>query len=161
MADTAKPKQANLELDAPPWRRVETTLLATARQITRAYNDGFADLGLNLTTATILVYVEEFGPATQTQIADHLGHGRAATDSSIDRLVPEQLVERLPNPADRRVWLISLTDKSIPMLNTIASVDTRIRDGLRSGITRNQRHDLAAVLEHIQVNLADLDRLSN
>ncbi|MEZ5342195.1 MAG: MarR family transcriptional regulator [Acidimicrobiales bacterium] len=140
MPDPARSHPASHELDAPPWRRV-SRLLATARQISKAYNDGFADLGLNLTTATILVYVEEFGPATQTQIADHLGHGRAATSSSIDRLVAEQLVERLPNPADRRVWLISITEKAKPILETIAGIDARIRDGLRHGITRAQRQN--------------------
>ena len=63
------------ELDAPPWQRVESTLMATARLIREAYDARFATLDLNLTQASILVYVAEFGPITQTKIADHLGIG--------------------------------------------------------------------------------------
>ncbi len=148
------------ELDAPPWRRVETTLMATARQITKAYNDRFASLGLNLTTASILAYVNDFGPVTQTQIADHLGHGRAATGSSIDRLAAEGFVERTPDPSDRRVWLISTTTASVPVLAAIDDIDRAIRSGLRSGISREQRQELAALLGRIQHNLIGLDELT-
>ena len=131
--------------------------MATARQIAKAYNDRFASLGLNLTTASILAYVNDFGPVTQTQIADHLGHGRAATGSSIDRLAAEGLVERTPDPTDRRVWLISTTPDSIPVLAAIDDIDRALRDGLRTGISRSQRHELAAMLGRIQDNLVGLE----
>lgn len=134
--------------------------MATARQITKAYNDRFASLGLNLTTASILAYVNDFGPVTQTQIADHLGHGRAATGSSIDRLAAEGFVERTPDPSDRRVWLISTTTASVPVLAAIDDIDRAIRSGLRSGISREQRQELAALLGRIQHNLIGLDELT-
>ncbi len=131
--------------------------MATARQITKAYNDRFASLGLNLTTASILAYVNDFGPVTQTQIADHLGHGRAATGSSIDRLAAEGLVERTADNSDRRVWLISMTPNATSTMAQIEEIDRAIRNGLRDGISRAQRQELAALLGRIQQNLVGLD----
>ena len=87
---------ATHELDGPPWLRVESTLMATARLIREAYDHRFAPLDLNLTHASILVYVSDFGPVTQTKIADHLGQGRAATGATLDRLQERGLVERSP-----------------------------------------------------------------
>ncbi|HRE03809.1 MAG TPA: hypothetical protein PLV68_21110, partial [Ilumatobacteraceae bacterium] len=63
------------ELDAPPWSRVESTLMSTARALREAYDTQFAPLGLNLTQASLLAYLREFGPVTQTKCADHLRLG--------------------------------------------------------------------------------------
>ena len=53
------------ELDSPPWLRVESTIMATARAIRQAYDARFRDLGLNLSEASLLAFVAEAGPFTQ------------------------------------------------------------------------------------------------
>lgn len=141
------------ELDAPPWQRVETTLMATARLIRDAYDARFAALDLNLTQASILMYVADFGPVTQTKIADHLGQGRAATGATIDRLQQLGHVERLPDSDDRRVWQILLTGTGRSLVGTIAQIDEDLRTELRQGISRDDRQALAAVMEQLQSNL--------
>ena len=77
------------ELDAPPWLRVESTLMATAQAIRDAYDTKLAPLGLTLSLASLLAYVADFGPVSQTRAAEHLGQGRASTGAQVDRL--EQL----------------------------------------------------------------------
>jgi MarR family transcriptional regulator, transcriptional regulator for hemolysin len=141
------------ELDAPPWLRVESTLMAVARLVRDAYDGRFDLLGLNLTEASILSYVADFGPAIQTRIADHLSQGRAATGASIDRLQARDLVERLPDPEDRRVWRIGLTDPGRRLIPQINTIDEMLRTELRSGISREERQALAAVLGRLQRNL--------
>jgi MarR family transcriptional regulator for hemolysin len=100
------PKATAHELDAPPWSRVESTLMATARLIRQAYDRRLAPLDVNLTQATVLAYLAEFGAATQTMIAGHLGQGRAATGVTIDRLHERGMVMRAADPVDRRVWIV-------------------------------------------------------
>ncbi|MCB1001984.1 MAG: MarR family transcriptional regulator [Acidimicrobiales bacterium] len=141
------------ELDAPPWQRVETTLMATARLIRDAYDARFATLDLNLTQASILMYVAEFGPVTQTKIADHLGQGRAATGATIDRLQQLGHLERHPDHDDRRVWQIHLTEAGTALVGTIARIDQDLRTELRQGISRDERQALATVMEQLQDNL--------
>ena len=141
------------ELDSPPWLRVESTLMAVARLVRDAYDGRFAPLGLNLTEASILAYAADFGPVIQTRIADHLSQGRAATGSTIDRLQARELVERMPDPDDRRVWRIGLTPAGHAMITQINSIDEKLRTELRSGISRQERQALAAVLSRLQGNL--------
>lgn len=141
------------ELDAPPWRRVETTLMATALLIRDAYDLRLAPLSLNLTQATILSYVGEFGPATQTTIAGHLSHGRAATGAAIDQLQRRGLVARHADPADRRVWRVDLTPAGRELLPEVSRIDQVLRTELRAGITRPERHALALVMQRLQSNL--------
>ncbi len=141
------------ELDSPPWLRVETTLMATARLLRQAFDHRLADLGLNLTQASLIAYVAEFGPTTQTQLADHLGVGRAAIGSVIDQLQTRGLVERAPDPRDRRVWRVGVSDLGRQMSMRIADVDEVLRRELRHGIGREERQALAWVMTRLQHNL--------
>ncbi|HSM67650.1 MAG TPA: MarR family transcriptional regulator [Ilumatobacteraceae bacterium] len=142
------------ELDSPPWLRVESTLMATARLVRSAFDVRLAPLGLNLTQASLIGYVAEFGATTQTELADHLGIGRAQIGSVIDRLQARGLVERRPKPDDRRVWLVAITAEGREMAKRIAEVDEVLRAELRRGIGREERQALAWVMTRLQQNLA-------
>lgn len=141
------------ELDAPPWLRVESTLMATATAIRDAYDRRLAPLGLTLSLASLLAYIGEFGPVTQTRAAEHLGQGRAATGTQVDRLQALGYVERRPDPADRRVWLVAITTSGRSLATRIEAVDERLRGELRSGISRSDRQTLTALLVRLQHNL--------
>ena len=146
-------QEATHELDAPPWLRVESTLIAVARLVREAYDSRFAQLGLNLTQASILSYVGDFGSVIQTRIADHLHQGRAATGASIDYLQNLDLIERLPDPDDRRVWRIGLTEAGTHMTGQIRAIDERLRNELRDGISKTERQALNGMLGRLKSNL--------
>jgi DNA-binding MarR family transcriptional regulator len=141
------------ELDAPPWSRVESTLMATARLVREAFDARLAPLGLNLTQASLLAYVTEFGATSQTRLADRLGIGRAAIGSVVDRLQARGLVERRPDPADRRVWLVAITPGGLELAHRVDEVDEVLRAELRHGIGREERQALAWVMTRLQQNL--------
>ena len=143
----------NNELDAPPWLRVESTLMATARLVREAFDVRLAPLDVNLTQASLLAYVAEFGATTQTRLADHLGIGRAAIGAVIDRLSERELVQRHPDPSDRRVWRVDITDAGRTLAGRIADVDEILRAELRHGIGREERQALSWVLTRLQQNL--------
>jgi DNA-binding MarR family transcriptional regulator len=141
------------ELDSPPWLRVESTLMSTARLVRAAFDARLAPLDLNLTQASLLGYVAEFGATTQTDLADHLGIGRAQIGSVIDRLQARGLVERQPKADDRRVWLVAITDEGRALAERVNEVDTVLRAELRHGIGREERQALAWVMTRLQQNL--------
>ena len=144
------------ELDAPPWLRVESTIMATARAIRQSYDQRFNDLDLNLSEASVLAYVAEHGALTQTQIAKSLGLGRAATGALIDVLEDRALVQRQTNPDDRRVWLVEITIAGKELVEEVYVRDQVLRKQLRNGITRQERQQLAAVLVRLGNNLASV-----
>ena len=69
------------ELDAPPWHRVEATLMAVSRAIRRAYDLRLRSIGLTLSEASLLAFLREQGATTQTVIAQRIGMGRASAGS--------------------------------------------------------------------------------
>jgi DNA-binding MarR family transcriptional regulator len=154
-ATTAGADGPTHELDAPPWLRVETTLIGAAQAIRDAYDARLAPLGLTLSLASLLAYIADFGPVNQTRAAEHLGQGRASTGVQVDRLQELGYIERLPHPDDRRVWMVAVTPSGRRLAGEVAEVDGVLRSELRSGISRAERQQLAAVLVRLQRNLAE------
>jgi DNA-binding MarR family transcriptional regulator len=148
------------ELDAPPWLRVESTLMATANAIRAAYDQRLAGLGFTLSQASLLAYIAEFGPVSQTRAAEHLGQGRAVTGTHVDKLEQLGVVERLPDPDDRRVWLVAVTRAGRDLAARIAEIDEVLRGELRTGISRRDRQTLAALLLRLQENLLRSSRVT-
>lgn len=141
------------ELDAPPWLRVESTLMATANAIRDAYDARLAPLGLTLSTASLLSYIADFGPVNQTRAAEHLGQGRAATGTQVDKLESLGFVERRADPDDRRAWLVAITASGSELVGDVADVDREFRSELRDGISRADRQLLATLLVRLQHNI--------
>lgn len=127
--------------------------MATARQLRCLYDEEFAEVGLNLSQASLLAYVADFGANTQTALAERMALGRAATGTMIDQMEARGLLERLPDPEDRRVWLIGVTSEGRGLVDRISQIDAVVRDGLRVGISRQDRQHLASVLVRLQENI--------
>ncbi|MDP6978091.1 MAG: MarR family transcriptional regulator [Myxococcota bacterium] len=148
-------ESARHELDAPPWLRVELTLMSLARGIRRAYDLRFEELGLNLSEASVLAYAQEFGPVMQAELAKHMGLGRAALGSLVDSLEDRGFVERRPKPGDRRVWLVAVTAAGDEVVKQINKIDERLRGELRAGISRKERRELTGLLNRLRENVGN------
>ncbi len=141
------------ELDAPPWLRVESTLMSAARGIRRAYDLRLGELDLNLSEASLLAYTDEAGPLMQADLAKQLGVGRAAMGSLVDGLERRGWVERHPKAGDRRVWLIAITPSGEQAARQVAKIDEKLRGELREGISRKERRELNQLLNRLRENV--------
>jgi DNA-binding MarR family transcriptional regulator len=140
------------ELDAPPWSRVEGTLMSTARAVRRAYDAALAELGVNLSEASVLAHLRDAGALTQTELARRIGTGRARMGAWIDGLVTKGMVVRQADPGDRRVWNVALTPAGERLWEQTADVDRSIRKVLRAGSSPEDRARLDALLTLINHN---------
>ena len=129
--------------------------MATARTMRRAYDRAFADIGINLAEATILAHLVD-GALTQSELARRVGTSRARIGGSIDSLVPKGAVERVADAADRRVWLVTLTDEGRVMWKRSVAADHALRKRIRLGTTGKQRDQLDEVLTLIHKNLLNI-----
>ena len=144
------------ELDAAPWRRIDGTIMETAKRIRRVYDTLMSEIELTLPEASLLAYIEESEPMTQVRLSECLGSGRAVVGSRIDALERRGAVKRQPDPNDRRVWLVHITPAGRDLVTRVNEIDQKLREQLRQGISRQERQQLAAVLLRLQANLATL-----
>ncbi len=145
---------AERDVAVPPRQTMESLLMATSRALRRAYDNRLAGVGLKLSEAYLLGHVHTHGPMTQTQLAEGLGIGRAATGALIDALESRGLVERSAHAADRRVWLVASTQRAAPLVKEVMAVDAALRQQLWTGVTQAERRQLSDTLRRLQGNLA-------
>jgi DNA-binding MarR family transcriptional regulator len=133
-------------------RGLDELLLAAARALRRSWLSGVSDaVGVDLSPhdARALRVVGRHEPVRPGVIADHLRiAARSATDV-IDRLEERGLVERAPDPADRRALTVSLTRTGADVL---ARVDAGRREAAADffgALDPAQRHTLAVLLEKL------------
>lgn len=141
------------ELDAPPWQRFESTLMATSRAMRKVYDQAFSDLGVHLTEALLIAVVDDHGPMAQSELARRLGVGRAALGQMVDSLVSRGLVTRRDDREDKRVRMVVLTLTGRRLATEIVERDLDVRQKLRRGLTKAERSQLARTLLQIQHNL--------
>ena len=140
--------------------RVEIALVRTTRAVKRAFNVRLAEIGLNMTQAGLLSFVDEHGSLTQRELADLLHISRVSAGTFIDGLESRGLVKRTADPSDRRVWLITLTLAAAPLVQAFKGIDRNLRSHLRAGFTRHDLHLLADLLDRLEEN-AELAALSS
>ncbi|MEO0491862.1 MAG: MarR family transcriptional regulator [Actinomycetota bacterium] len=143
----------HLARTAPSWRRVEIALIDTARRLRSAFDHRLAELDLNLNQASLLAFVNDFGGTNQTELAELVGVGRASCGSMIDQLEGRGLVTRNPDPKDRRVWLVGITDDGSALVEQFYAVDQEFRSDIRRDISREERQQLASLLERLGTNV--------
>ena len=148
---------AEPDLGALPRQTLESLLMASSRGLRRAYDVLLAGHGVKTSEAYLLAHVHEQGPMTQTQLAEGLGLGRAATGALVDALERKGLVERSPDAGDRRVWLVASTASAAPVVDGINAVGSELREQAWQGISRAERRQLSDTLQRLQDNLAAIN----
>ncbi len=133
-------------------------MMSAARNIRQAYDNCFESLELNLSQASMIGYLAENGPMNQTQLAAALVLGRAATGSVVDQLEARGLVQRVPDPDDRRVWLVENTTEGVKVATQVIRVDEQLRRRIRVGISHEERQQLADLLMRMSANAVEAAR---
>lgn len=132
--------------------RVELALLRAARAVRHAFNTRLRTLGLSMTEASLLSYLDDHGPLSQRELADLLQITAASAGSAVDALAERGLVERRADPSDRRVWRIVLTDTARPSVADFRRLDAELRGELRRELPRRDRQELARMLSVLERN---------
>jgi DNA-binding MarR family transcriptional regulator len=134
--------------------RVDRALMLTAKAIRRAYDEALGErLSLTLHEANILAQLADVRALTQVELARRVGISRARVGVHIDALVEKDAVKRVADPADRRVWKVSLTRRGRSLLKQTVDVNRTVRASVHAGLTDDDLAALDRLLVSLQENL--------
>ncbi len=86
---------------------------------------------------------------TMSALADHLGLDRSTVSGLVDRLEGRGLIERRPNPADRRSFEVRLTKAGKAAAERGADQVTSALAPLVSGLSRTETRRLTELVERV------------
>jgi DNA-binding MarR family transcriptional regulator len=96
-------------------------------------------------------------PPNQAALAELLEIEPITLSRQIDRLTAGGLIERLPDPSDRRAYLLRLTEKAWPMVQVFKDMATEVLRGAMSGVGPAEIEAMIVSLERIRANLTGKD----
>src|SRR3546814_18378447 len=70
----------------------------------------------------------------------------------IDRMEDAGMVERRPDPNDRRAWRLYLTDKSRPLIGQLRELGDQLMEQALPGVAADDRQRLGDILNTIRTN---------
>ena len=103
--------------------------------------------GLNATDMECLRLLFQKGTATPTELARHTGLTSGATTAMLDRLEKAGLIERRPNPNDRRGTLIAPEKSSAEKMASWFESARKAQDELMSTYSESELEIIADVFE--------------
>ena len=103
--------------------------------------------GLNATDIECLRLLSQKGTATPTELAKHTGLTSGATTAMLDRLEKAGLIERRPNPNDRRGTLIAPEKSSNAKMAGWFASARKAQDALMSTYSESELEVIADVFE--------------
>ena len=129
-------------------------IVLTSRTIQHAFDFELRDkVGITMAQWRVINTLTSQNGTTQREIADKLGLDTSSLIPLIDRLEAKELVQRKPDPSDRRINRLYLTTRAEVLLNAMHSCILSIRKILTKGIREDQIEVTQQVLERIGENL--------
>jgi DNA-binding MarR family transcriptional regulator len=117
-----------------------------------------ADAGLGLTPGEgrTLAHAARAGLVRQNVLAERMGVEAMTVSTYIDRLEAKGLVERMPDPDDRRAKLVRLTEAASEALGSVNAAAASIRTDASASMDATDWAALLRLLRQARDNLAGL-----
>ncbi|HET9091390.1 MAG TPA: MarR family transcriptional regulator [Acidimicrobiales bacterium] len=116
-------------------------------EMTRELHDELHDVTIH--QLSVLEHLRH-GPLAMRELARALGVGESSATATADRLVRQGLVERLADPGDRRLVLLSLTGEGSALVDGVERAAARRTSRMLSALSDEQLAQLVDILETLR-----------
>lgn len=137
----------------PSMESVGFLLTDVSRLMRQAFQRHLEGTNLTLAQARVLLYVVHHESFRQIELAELLEVQPMNLVRLIDQLVQAGLVERHPDPLDRRAYHIKPTEAAEPVLERIQVALEQVRAEMRQGLSEQDYEQLKQTLMQVRDNL--------
>jgi DNA-binding MarR family transcriptional regulator len=127
------------------------------KDISRLYSLNFerhaTELNLTLAQCKVLCYLQRNEGISQVRLAYLTDTDPMTLVRILDRMEGDRLIERRPDPVDRRARRLFLQASAVPVLRKIWRVSDRARAETMSGLSTGDRAQLVNLMQRIHSNL--------
>jgi DNA-binding MarR family transcriptional regulator len=127
-----------------------------ARLIRAEMDRRISEAGLGVTAAEgrTLSHAARAGVVRQNVLAERMGVEAMTLSATLDRLEAQGLIERQPDPTDRRAKLVHVTEKAGDMLERMAPISAALRTDASLGIAPDEWDRLLELLKTVRATLS-------
>jgi MarR family transcriptional regulator for hemolysin len=129
----------------------------TSRTMRRHFDCRARSLGFTQAQWRALLKLDENAGISQAGLADLLDMQPISLARILDRMVTVELVERRPDPDDRRAVKLFLTAEAGPILKVLREIADEIRTAATKGLSAEQQSQVIAFLRQMRANFDSFD----
>lgn len=124
-----------------------------SRLARRAFDARAREIGVTRPQWQVLAVLRRHEGVNQGGLAELLDVEAISVCRMVDRLQEADLVERRPDPADRRSWRLFLTAKAQELLVKLRPLGDELEAQALAGLSDSQRAQIGPILDAIRQNL--------
>lgn len=128
----------------------------TSRQLSQFLTLSLKPYGITIEQWGVLKRLEKQVLLTQKQLAERSMKDHATLTKILDLLEKRLLIQRLPNPEDRRSFLIEITEKGISLKTELFPFVERVFTEVIDGIEADQLAIYQNVMNQLEKNIQQL-----
>jgi DNA-binding MarR family transcriptional regulator len=138
--------------DADPDRdeTLSEAFRAVARRLRELDREALAPWDVTPSRFRAIGVLSRHGTMRQGELAEHLRIAPRSTTEVVDDLEERGLVDRAPDPKDRRATLVGLTEKGTELVDAIRTARRAGSEGFFAGLDDQDRADLARILMRLR-----------
>ncbi|OXM60168.1 MarR family winged helix-turn-helix transcriptional regulator [Amycolatopsis vastitatis] len=106
-------------------------------------------LGLTAAQWQVLGFLED-GPATAAEVARRRGLRRQSVQETVNRLLRNEMLDRLPNPADARAPLLSLTRGARTAMRELGAAQVEWAEEVAAEVSREDLETTLRTLRRLR-----------
>jgi len=139
----------------PSSPNISFVLHDVARLLRKRFEQRSRASGLTRAQWQVLAYLSRQEGIHQNRLADLIEIMPITLARLLDKMEARGFIERRPNPADRRAWLLYLTPQAHPLLEIMLSNGQKTRDEAFVGLSADAQQHLLQTLSLVKSNLLE------
>ena len=128
-----------------------------SRLIRRTFDQRAKAIGVTRPQWRVLTWLQRHEGINQSALADMLELDAMTLCRMVDRLQAADMVERRPDPADRRAWKLYLTPKGIALTEQLQPIGEELLQEALHDVPKKEQGQLHHLLEQFRRNLQSID----
>jgi DNA-binding MarR family transcriptional regulator len=129
-------------------------LADVSRLMRRSFDQRARSIGVTRAQWRVLTMLVRNEGINQGGLADLIEVEPITLCRMVDRLAEASLVERRPDPNDRRVWRLFMTEKARALLSDLRLLAAGLNEEAMDGISAREQQQLRNLLGIIRTNLS-------
>jgi len=139
------------------FKNVGYLLKDVSRRYVARFERHAEEVSLTLMQCKVLLHLSRSEGASQVRLCELTDIEPMMMVRILDRMEADKLLERRPDPADRRARRLYLTRKAAPILDEIDRISEVTRNEIFAGVGKADREAFLKVLQHAHENACGLE----